>query len=220
MRERTTLKHYPELLKDWHPTKNEGLIPEEIGAKSKRRVWWRCEIEHEWQAVIGDRTRGTTCPYCTNKKVWKGFNDLASQFPKIAVEFHPTKNEALTPDQVLAGSTKKVWWQCKLGHVWLASPSNRTMQVTQHNCPYCANTRVWPGYNDLTTTHPLLSREWHPTKNRPLTPQEVSFGSDKPVWWQCSREHLWKARVHARTGTKKREGTGCPVCAKETTIKK
>ncbi len=32
-------------------------------------------------------------------------------------------------------------------------------------CPYCAGTAVLPGFNDLATTHPDLSSEWHPTAN-------------------------------------------------------
>ena len=286
MRKRKLLADYPELLAEWHPTKNEGLTPEDFGAKSRRRIWWLGTCGHEWEAVISDRTRGTTCPYCANKKVWKGFNDLESQFPEIAEEFHSEKNEGLTPDQILAGSTKKVWWQCKFGHEWPTSPLNRTLKTVQHNCPYCANKKVWPGFNDLATTHPLLSKEWHPTKNKELTPQQVSFGSersvwwqgicghewptkvvnrakygsdcpfctgrkvlagfndlatthpeiakqwhptlndaltpqqisrgsDKQVWWQCGKDHVWKTRVCTRTDTKKRKGSGCPVCVKE-----
>ena len=60
-----------------------------------------------------DRTRGTNgCPYCGNKKVLAGFNDLASIEPEIAAEWHPTLNGALTPEMVTAGSNRKVWWLC------------------------------------------------------------------------------------------------------------
>lgn len=34
---------------------------------------------------------------------------LATVNPKLAAEWHPTKNGDLSPDQVTAGSGKKVW---------------------------------------------------------------------------------------------------------------
>jgi len=49
-----------------------------------------------------------------------GFNDLSSQNPEIAKEWHPTKNGSLTPEYVTKSSGKKVWWQCSknIDHVW------------------------------------------------------------------------------------------------------
>ena len=75
-------------------------------------------------------------------------------------------------------------------------------------CPYCANKLVYRGYNDLATTHPELAAEWHPTKNENLTPQDITFGSGKKVWWQCKNNHEWEASVDNRT-----KGRGCPVCS-------
>ena len=51
---------------------------------------------------------------------------------------------------------------------------------------------------------------FHPYLNGELTPQSVTKGCNKAVWWQCGEGHVWKARVCARTRPK---GTGCPVCA-------
>ena len=55
-----------------------------------------------------------------------------------------------------------------------------------------------------------LLRQWHPTLNGTLTPQMVTVGSHKKVWWQCPEGHVWKAVVYARAGPGK---SGCPVCA-------
>ena len=49
-----------------------------------------------------------------------------------------------------------------------------------------------------------------PTLNGALTPEMVTAGSHKKVWWQCREGHVWKAVVYSRTGPKK---CGCPVCA-------
>lgn len=87
--------------------------------------------------MIASRANGTGCPYCTNKKVLAGFNDLATVEPRIAAEWHPTLNGSLTPEMVTAGSRKKVWWECPLGHVWKAAIYSRTGKK-KCGCPVCA----------------------------------------------------------------------------------
>jgi hypothetical protein len=48
-------------------------------------------------------------------------NSLATLFPKLAKEWHPTKNAPLTPADVFPGTHKKFWWKCKGGRVWFRS---------------------------------------------------------------------------------------------------
>ncbi len=43
-------------------------------------------------------------------KLIVGKNDLATLYPKLAKEWHPSKNGDLTPESVLPNSNKKVWW--------------------------------------------------------------------------------------------------------------
>ena len=53
-----------------------------------------------------------------------------------------------------------------------------------------------------------LLEQWHPEKNIPLTPDIVSYGSQKKIWWSCEQGHEWTASVYARSG----KHTGCPYC--------
>ena len=62
----------------------------------------------------------------------------------------------------------------------------------------------------LFDKRPDLVKEWDYEKNYPLTPKEVSFGSDKKVWWKCPLSHSWRASISKRTN-----GTGCPYCYSE-----
>jgi hypothetical protein len=39
---------------------------------------------------------------------------LADVNPELAKQWHPDKNGDLTPDDVLPGSNKKVWWRCSV----------------------------------------------------------------------------------------------------------
>ncbi|MDP6049225.1 MAG: zinc-ribbon domain-containing protein [Candidatus Bathyarchaeota archaeon] len=53
---------HPGLAKEWHPTRNGNLTPEQVTPRNNRKVWWRCSRGHEWDAKIQSRTRGTGCP--------------------------------------------------------------------------------------------------------------------------------------------------------------
>lgn len=57
----------------------------------------------------------------------------------VAAEFHPTRNGALTPDQVAYTSKEKVWWQRSVVpvHAWEAIPSNRTKKNKPTGCGLC-----------------------------------------------------------------------------------
>ena len=200
---------HPEIAKEWHPTKNGDLNPTMVVAGSHQKVWWQCDKGHEWQAAVAWRYRGDKCPYCVNKKVLSGYNDLATTHPEIAKEWHPTKNGTLEPTDVIAGSEKKVWWLCDKGHEWQASLVNRTRQ--NQGCPFCSNRRVLQGYNDLATTHPEIAKEWHPTKNGELKPTMVTYGSKQKVWWQCDKGHEWETAISSR----RNGGSGCPECHKK-----
>ena len=59
--------------------------------------------------------------------------------------------------------------------------------------------------------NPLLAKEWHPIKNGDLTADDVSLGSDKKVWWKCSKfnEHEWQSVIKNR-----KRGDGCTICSK------
>jgi hypothetical protein len=125
---------HPLISKQFHPTKNGKLLPTMISIGSGMKLWWQCEKGHEWEAYVYARTKGG-CPHCSNFKV-NSENSLQSRFPLIAEEWHPVKNGNLTPNDFVAGSGKKVWWQCKNGHEWYRSIERRTNY--KRGCPYCA----------------------------------------------------------------------------------
>ena len=125
----------PGLVKEWHPIKNGDLKPIDVVAGSNKKVWWCCSEGHEWKVGISHRNRGHNCPVCSNKKVLKGFNDLATTHPELVKEWHPTKNGNLKPIDVIAGSNKKVWWCCSEGHEWQASLNKRA--YSNRGCPIC-----------------------------------------------------------------------------------
>lgn len=197
----------PKLVPEWHPTKNGALKPCDVKAGSGNKVWWRCVQGHEWEAVIRSRAlEGTGCPYCLEVKASTGVNDLQTLYPKIAEEWNFPKNGILKPSDFRPMSGKKVWWKCHKGHEWKAVIYSR---VNGCGCPVCSNHKVLVGYNDLETTFPAIAKEWHPTRNGPIRPMDVSYGNDKKVWWKCFEGHEWKASISLRTA----RGRGCPYCS-------
>lgn len=191
------------LADEWHPKKNGNLTPFDITPMSNLKVWWVCENGHEWKAQIALRNLGTGCPYCKGKKVGID-NSLEAVNPNLAKEWHPSKNNSLTPKDVTAGSYKKVWWVCEKGHEWEAPICDRNRKT---GCPYCAGQKVGKD-NSLGAINPDLARQWHPTKNGDLTPWGVTPNSNKRVWWICEKDHEWLALVHSRN-----KGSGCPYCS-------
>ena len=75
-------------------------------------------------------------------------------------------------------------------------------------CPYCSNTKVLAGVNDLATTNPEVLTFWDYEKNVDIKPEIVLAGSDKKVWWKCEKGHSFPMRIAAKTS-----GSGCPVCS-------
>ena len=193
---------YPGLAKQWHPSKNGDLNPNDVTASSNKRAWWQCEKGHEWEAIINNRSKGRGCPYCAGRQV-SSDNNLQVLNPELAKQWHPTKNGDLTTLNVTLGSGKKVWWLCEKGHEWEAGIVYRS---NGNSCPYCSGHRVCVD-NSLQTLNPELAKQWHPTKNGNLTALNVTLGSGKKVWWQCEKGHEWKAVIQSR-----KNGTRCPVC--------
>lgn len=199
---------HPELAKQWHPTKNRRLAPQNITAGTIRKAWWRCEKGHEWQATVASRASGVGCPVCAGKVIVPGENDLKTFFPDIAAQWHPTQNGDMKPEALSPYSNQSVWWLCPKGHDYRARVAARTSHGS--GCPYCAGKKIWPGFNDLASLEPQVAKQWHPTLNGTLTPEMVTPGSSRKVWWQCPDGHVWKAVIHSRARGRK---CGCPVCA-------
>ena len=129
---------YPDIAKQWHPTKNGDLKPEDFTRGSEVKVWWKCSKgdDHEWESNINNRTLGGTgCPFCVGQKAGKD-NNVLFLFPDIAKQWHPTKNGDLKPEDFTAHSNEKVWWKCSKvdDHEWSASIWTRTKG---HGCPVC-----------------------------------------------------------------------------------
>jgi very-short-patch-repair endonuclease len=79
----------PDLMKEWHPTKNKSLDPTEISKGADVNIWWKCKKGHEWLATAGNRTHKTgptACPFCNNqtsKNEIRIFTELTHVFNNV-----------------------------------------------------------------------------------------------------------------------------------------
>ncbi len=213
-KERSLLLKNPDVSQEWNYEKNGDLHPSMISANSNRKVWWKCRLGHEWEAVVCTRNKGIGCPICGNEKRVLSYKkhalektgSLEEKNPALCKEWNYEKNECLLPSEITSGSQKKVWWKCCLGHEWESTVANRSRGT---GCPYCANKKVLSGFNDLETQYPNISKEWNFEKNMQLTPSEVTGRSNKKVWWRCMEGHEWQAHIVERTV----RGYNCPFCS-------
>lgn len=128
----------PDLVAEWHPSKNRDFKPSDCTISSGRKVWWRCKEGHEWQSVVSARTGKDSCgcPYCYGRYAVTGVNDLEAVKPELALEWHPTKNK-MKPSQILPNSNKKAWWLCpECGYEWRTLIPSRSARGS--GCPRCA----------------------------------------------------------------------------------
>jgi len=218
---RTLAAQRPQLVTELHPTRNRGIDPTMIAAKSNRRLWWRCAVcGHQWQATVGSRSDGHGCPECYNtRRRDQGPREVAADqslgglHPDLTAEWNRPRNRDLDPDAITPNSKQKVWWHCGVcGHQWPATVQNR---VAGHGCPRCgvkrrARSQSRVSYDrSLVAKNPEIAAELHPTRNPGVVPTQLGARSSLKLWWRCGTcGQEWKAAVASRTYG----GNGCPAC--------
>lgn len=203
---------HPELASRVH--EDSPYSADEVTAGSVKVMLWQClkDERHVFEAypqrLTGNDRRD--CPICAGKVVVKGINDFESVQPELARQWDYERNDT-TPDKITYASSKKRWWigeSC--GHSFERSPK-MMRESPRCSCESVSNKKVFSGYNDLETLRPEVAAEWHPVKNAPVKPSDVTFRTKKKYWWLCSKdpEHEWMASADSRVGSRK---SGCPLC--------
>lgn len=207
----------PEMAREWHPTKNGQLTPADVYPTTSQLIWWLCLVcGQEWQARPSGRQQGQGCTPCGRKRAAESHRvpppgeSFGDCFPELCAEWHAEKNGVLTPFDVLPQSKTKIWWQCSCGNEWRTTPGHRSRRG-RLNCPDCnfkelgRRRSVASSATSISRRSPEMLAEWHPTRNGELTPEMVSFGSNKQIWWccqQCGRE--WQMAPKERSRRKPR----------------
>jgi len=211
---------YPDLLNDFDFKKNLNTSPDNVFVSSLLKIWWKCKNGHSYEVSTYSRLRSNGCKFCYRKenselarlKRLKKKNTLISRNPDFLIEWDYKKNKDINPKTISYGSKIKVWFICKLGHEWKASPYQRYYGSA---CPLCKKDYLRKNIRkiaiersgSLSEKFPLLLDEWNYEKNKVL-PNEISPSSGYKAHWKCQFGHKWQATISNRTY----HSSNCPNC--------
>ena len=156
---------FPELTKYW--SNQNQTAPDQAWSKNKH--YWNCTKypDHEWYSKP---SKTMSCPYCSGRKVLKGFNDFETLHPKFAQQWSP--NNKTKSDEYTSKSHFNAEWICSKGHKWNATIGSRVEY--NYGCPYCAGQRIIPGINDFATLNPEIIKQWDTVKTKILPIHQLS----------------------------------------------
>ena len=198
---------HPWLIAEWHPSLNGNLQPNQLTHGSNTRCWWKCpDCESAYDASVNVRTTlGSKCPFCSGKRV-NDTNSLASLYPHIAKEWHPSRNGRRRPDEFTSSSSFLAWWLCALCESSFEATIHSRVR-DNHRCPSCKAQERYA--NSLGVKHPYLTEEWHSVLNGHHSPYDYTCGSKFKAWWicrDCKSDYI--SPIVNRVS-----GKGCPYCA-------
>ena len=183
-------EEYPEIAKLWHPTKNGAKTPNDVSSKSSSYAWWICPETKEAyrRQIYSQTTRQSPSPFVLNKEVSTGYNDILTKCPVAKKYWDYDKNET-NPSNILFNSPEKAWWKNpKTGH-----SVQREINATVKNLLGKGKKRIKNDDGDFfsspkeplsKTQKELVKTMWDYSKNT-ISPEEITEGSRKAVWWKC-----------------------------------
>lgn len=129
----------------------------------------------------------------------------------IAQQYSPNNDDSCL--QLTIGSKKKILWICDKGHEYLQSIQSKITRGAR--CNVCYGSMVYPGINDLATTHPDLAQQWSPRNDKQAC--EVKYSSSYKALWICDKDashddFILPVADRTRTDAQRRY---CPQCTKD-----
>lgn len=203
---------HPNVAAQLDITLNNGLTATQIAASSRQTLQWRCPVGHSFTASVSNRTAAkSSCPICLNRVIVPGVNDVATTHPEVVALWDPSWLAIARPTKMSAGSNRMVYFICATER---HSYQIRLVEATNgKGCPVCGRKKNRTADSNLSTTHPSLAEEWHPTYNHGLEPSDFTHGSKEKAVWLCPVGHHYVARIERRVA-----GYKCSVCSRRTLV--
>jgi DNA-directed RNA polymerase subunit RPC12/RpoP len=126
----------PQIASEWHPIKNGELTPHDVTCGRAVSVWWLGECGHEWKATILKRAgRGDKCPFCSNKRILIGFNDMWTTNPELASQLADLEDGY----KYTQNSNVKVKWKCRECSTITTDLLINSINREGVSCPACSD---------------------------------------------------------------------------------
>ena len=209
-----------DLIKEWDNETNYPLTPFDFTPGSSKRVGWKCGIcGNKWIAIIKNRCIGHGCPSCKHRRLsllrsTPKNNSLMTMNPQLSLQWHPTKNGNLKPQDICCHSNRSVWWKCPDCNYEWESIINIRMKSKYQSCP--KHPLLLPFKKSLSFLDPDLAREFNGSNNPHITPDNLSLGSKWIIHWKCGKcGYSWDGDVYSRV----RGYNNCPNCCDKITLK-
>lgn len=132
----------PDLLKEWDYSKNKDE-PFSVSPYSHKKVYWSCLKGHSFKAIVKDRhEKNVGCPYCSNRKVLKGFNDIWTTNPELA----KLLNNPEDGYKYMQFSKHRVDWKCPNSDCNEIIANKKISDVNLYglSCPKCSDGVSYP----------------------------------------------------------------------------
>jgi hypothetical protein len=222
-----------KLVEEWHP--DNELTPFQVLPYSHEKVKWKCHDgewpngdyadDHEWSAMVSDRSQGKGCPFCHGDSVCES-NSLLVTHPELVKEWHPDNIQPAS--NFKAGTSLRYLpkWKCYKGtwpdgrfaddHEWRTRIVNRTRGSGCHFCLNDSKSRLKVcDSNSFAATEPDLAKLWSSKNTK--KPNQVLPGSNRKYLWNCDNDakHEYSQSIKSKTTQK----SGCPSCKKKNETK-
>lgn len=203
---------HPDILADWDYANNPSNLSEIYYSSTSVFNWVCSKCKRQYQKKLSNVVKGERCPYCSHKLVSRDIS-FGVLHPEALLDWDREKN-ALDPYTLAEYSNKQVFWKCHVcGNETKATVGSRAKGF---RCTKCAvstirekstQTRV-NNRGSLAIKKPLLLQDWDYQKNTDISPEIVTEGSGRKVWWICSLcKNQWEDTINSRSHGKK-----CPSC--------
>lgn len=194
----------------WDHERNDDSSFRTATTKASRFAAWVCpECGHRFTAKVAEMVKRTKCPVCAEQEQARWERQLAEwrQTPIAAVaELAAAWADERDPASVMVAEHGLCVFRCPEGH-W---PSITPIRFLEAGCPHCRSNRTRAATKPLAQIHPELASQWHLTRNKGMSPDQLPWNSKRKVWWQsacCGAE--WEESPLNRDKYRRMR---CPTC--------
>jgi hypothetical protein len=194
----------------WDHEANAEADLRTVTVRAIRSCHWVCpDCQCRFQAPVHEMAERPRRPDCSARQhaEWR---QQAEAWKTTPIAEHPELAAAwaddAAPTQVMVADSGPRRFQCTNGHRPLVTPAT----FLDFGCQFCRAATTRENRKWLADTLPEIASQWHPTRNGPLTPGKVVWGSQRVVWWQADCcGHEWQETVRSRD---KYQRLRCPQC--------